>query len=413
MPATDPQSPPALRKTALNAVHISRGALLVDFGGWEMPLWYPSGAVREHLAVLTGAGLFDTSHMSVFLIRGREVRAFLNYALTRDIGALARDRAGYSLLLDASGCTVDDTIVYPLDQNRFALVVNAGMSGKVIAHLRDLPGGKGFAFTDLTGTCAKLDIQGPAAYRILCGHLAEAEALFAKFPYFSFRGDFDFASTPVRLTDGTPILLSRTGYTGEQGFEIFLPADRALSLWERLLEGGRADGLIPCGLAARDSLRAGAVLPLSHQDIGPWPFINTPWSFALPLDARGAFTKDFLGRSALDPAVADHTLPFAGFDPRKVETREARVFLGGAEMGTVLTAVADMSIGRVNGRLVGLASPDKPEGWRPRGLVCGFVKVRQSLPAGTIVQLKDARREIPVEIRADIRPGRTARKALQ
>ena len=413
MSATNPHDSPSLRKTVLNAAHRSLGALLVDFGGWEMPLWYPSGAVREHLSVLTGAGLFDTSHMSVFLIQGREVRAFLNYALTKDISALAPERAGYGLLLDASGCAVDDTIVYPLAQDRFALVVNAGMSGRVIAHLRDLPGGKGFAFTDLTGICAKLDIQGPAAYRILRGHLAGTETLFAKFPYFSFRGDFDFASSPVRLTDKTPVLLSRTGYTGEQGFEIFLPAERALALWERLLEKGKADGLIPCGLAARDSLRAGAVLPLSHQDIGPWPFINTPWSFALPLDASGAFTKDFAGRNALNPAAADHTLPFAGFDPRKVETREARVFHEGVDVGTVLTAVADMGIGRVEGRLTGLASPDKPEGWRPRGLVCGFVKVRQFLPAGTIVQLKDARREIPVEIRTDIRPGRTARKALQ
>jgi aminomethyltransferase len=308
---------------------------------------------------------------------------------------------------------VDDTLVYPLDRERFALVVNAGMSGKVIAHLRDLPGGKAFAFTDLTGVCAKLDIQGPAAFRILREQVAGAESFFAGFPYFSFRGDFDFASSPARLTDGAPVLISRTGYTGEQGFEIFLPADRAPALWERLLEKGGADGLIPCGLAARDSLRAGAVLPLSHQDIGPWPFINTPWSFALPLGPDGSFSKNFLGRDALDPATAEHTLPFVGFDPRKVDRSEARVFLHGAELGTVLTAVADMGIGRLDGRVAGLASPDRPDGWRPRGLVCGFLKVRRFLPAGTIVQLKDARREISVEICTDIRPDRTARKALQ
>jgi aminomethyltransferase len=413
MSKTEQQPAPPLRKTALNAAHAALGALLVDFGGWEMPLWYPSGAVKEHMAVLTGAGVFDTSHMSVFVIQGKGVRGFLNYALTRDISALLPERAGYSLILDAAGHAVDDTIVYPLDEGRFALVVNAGMSGPVIAHLRGLSGGENFSFTDLTGTCAKLDIQGPAAFRILHRYVAGADDLFAGFPYFSFRGDFDFSATPVRLKDGTPLLLSRTGYTGEQGFEIFLPADRMLSLWEKLLDGGKGEGLIPCGLAARDSLRAGAVLPLSHQDIGPWPFVNTPWSFALPLDKSGAFTKDFMGRAALDPAAADHTLPFVGFDPRKVETHEARVFHEGAEVGTVLTAVADMGIGRVDGKVTGSASPDKPEGWRPRGLVCGFVKVRRPLPAGTLVHLKDARREIPVEICADIRPGRTARKALQ
>ncbi|MDR2161437.1 MAG: hypothetical protein LBO77_04775 [Desulfovibrio sp.] len=399
----------SLRKTALNAAHASLGALLVDFGGWEMPLWYPSGAVKEHLAVLSSAGLFDTSHMSVFVIRGEGVREFLQYALTRDISTLAPGKAGYSILLNACGHTVDDTIVYPLDEKRFALVVNAGMSATVIAHLRELPRGKNFAYADLTGCCAKLDIQGPAACRILRQYMAGADDLFARFPYFSFRGDFDFASSAVRLTDGTPLLLSRTGYTGEQGFEIFLPADRVLLLWEKLLEGG---GLIPCGLAARDSLRTGAVLPLSHQDIGPWPFTNTPWTFALPLDSTGAFTKDFMGRAALDPATADHTLPFVGFDPRKVETRGARVFHEGADVGCVLTAVADMGIGRVDGKVVGLASPKLPEGWRPRGLVCGFVKIRRPLPPGTMISLKDSRREISVEISSDIRPHRTARQAL-
>ena len=140
MSANDSQNAPPLRATALHAAHVSLGALLVNFGGWEMPLWYPSGAIKEHLAVLTGAGLFDTSHMAVFLVRGKGGREFLNYALTRDISALAEGRAGYSLILDASGCSVDDTLVYPLDRERFALVVNAGMSGTVIAHLRDLPG---------------------------------------------------------------------------------------------------------------------------------------------------------------------------------------------------------------------------------------------------------------------------------
>jgi aminomethyltransferase len=402
-----------LRKTALHAGHVAGGALLVDFGGWEMPLWYPSGAVKEHLAVLTGAGLFDTSHMSVLLLEGGKTRDFLNYALTRDISALARGRAAYSLILDEAGCSVDDTLAYPLDRERFALVVNAGMSAKVIKHLRDLPGGKNIAFTDLTGVCAKLDIQGPLAFAVLKRLVAGSEAVFARFPYFSFQGDFDFASSSVRLTNGAPALISRTGYTGEQGFEIFLPADQVGAFWEELLEKGADSGLIPCGLAARDSLRAGAVLPLSHQDIGPWPFINTPWSFALPLAADGTFSKNFLGHEALNPAAAEHTLPFVGFDPRKVDRHEARVFTRKAEAGRVLTAVADMGIGRVDGKVASLASPDKPAGWRPKGLVCGFVKVREALPPGSIVELRDSRREISVEICADIRPGRTARKALQ
>ena len=403
----------ALRKTALNAAHHSLGGTMVDFGGWEMPLWYPTGAVREHMAVLTGAGLFDTGHMSVLLAEGASPRSFLNYAVTKDISGLRMERAAYGVILDASGFAVDDVIIYPLAEDRFALVVNAGMADTVISHMRALPGGDAVRWTDLTGICGKIDIQGPAAFSIIKPLVADADALFASCPYFSFQGDFDFTATKVRLTDGTPLLLSRTGYTGEQGFELFLPADKAVHLWESLLREGAPAGLIPCGLAARDSLRAGAVLPLSHQDIGAWPFINTPWSFALPLAENGAFTKNFHGRAALDPEKAEHTLAFVGYDPRKVDTQEATVCREGREIGTVLTAVAEMAIGRVEGKIVGLNSPDRPEGWNPRGLVCGFVKVRERLQAGCIVTLKDSRREISVEICADIRPGRSARKPLR
>ena len=402
----------SLKKTALNATHAQLGGNLVDFGGWEMPLWYATGAVKEHLAVVNAAGLFDTSHMSVLLAEGPNVRGFLNYAVTKDISALAMERAAYGIILDDSGCSIDDTIVYPLSEERFALVVNASMGEKVIAHMQGLPGGESISWQDLTAKLGKLDIQGPKAFSILKGCLANADDLFAKFPYFSFKGDFNLAASTVTLKDGTPILLSRTGYTGEQGFEIFLPVDKTLSLWAMLLGAGEASGLIPCGLAARDSLRAGAVLPLSHQDIGHWPFVNTPWPFALPMDEKGAFTKDFMGRSALHPSSSDHTLVFTGFDPRKVDTETARVLLDGQDIGTVLTAVADMAISRIEDKIVGLASPDKPENFNPRGLVCGFIKVSRPLPPGSKVILKDARREIQVEICTDIRPGRTARKAL-
>ena len=142
--------------------------------------------------------------------------------------------------------------------------------------------------TDLTDRLGKMDIQGPAAAKILGRVLADPKTVFAGMPYFSFKGHFDPASPladAVRLDDGTPILLSRTGYTGEFGFEIFLAPDKIQRLWERLLEAGHSYDIKPCGLAARDSLRAGAVLPLSHQDIGHWPFINHPWPFALPFTA--------------------------------------------------------------------------------------------------------------------------------
>ena len=402
----------ALQRTVLYATHGAAGATMVNFGGWEMPLWYPTGAVKEHMAVLTGAGLFDTSHMSAIQAEGARTREFLNYALTKEIGNLRIGRAAYGIVLDDSGFAVDDGIVYPLEETRFVLVVNAGMGGKVIAHMRSLPGGGELAWTDLAGTYAKLDIQGPASFGVLRQCVANADAVFAKFPYFSFQGDFDFARSEVTLSDGTPVVLSRTGYTGELGFELFVPAAKATTLWSMLLEAGKELPVLPCGLAARDSLRAGAVLPLSHQDIGPWPFINNPWSFALPYGEDGTFTKNFHGRDALDAKTADHTLAYVGYDPRKVETHDAIVLHGGKDIGTVLTSVADMGIGRVENRVAGLNSPDIPRDWRPRGLVCGFIKVREYVEPGTEVILKDSRREIKVVIHTDIRPGRTARRAL-
>jgi aminomethyltransferase len=236
--------------------------------------------------------------------------------------------------------------------------------------------------------------------------------------YFTFKGSLDGATpnSDVTLNDGTPIVLSRTGYTGEFGFEIFVGSGDLPRTWDSIVSAGRTYGLIPCGLAARDALRAGAVLPLSHQDIGPWPFINNPWEFALPFNAdKTAFTKSFIGDVVLSKRqTADHTHAFVGFDPRKVSVHDPAVVLdsGGREIGTVLTCVADMAIGRHEGRIYSIASPDKPEGFNPGGLVCGFVKVNVRLHSGDPVRLRDKRREIKVTIADDIRPDRTARRDM-
>ncbi len=400
-------------KTVLHAKHCALGATLAPFAGWEMPLWYKAGAIKEHLAVVRAAGVFDTSHMDVLSVSGAGARAFLNCAFTKDIADLAVGRCGYGAFLDAEGDCIDDAIVYPLEADRFGVVVNAGMAETVAAHLAKLPGAESLAIAPAAPRLAKIDIQGPASVKLVANLLGDAAgALFEKFPYFSFKGDFDLSRSAVRLADGTPVLLSRTGYTGEVGFELFLPLDKAETVWDRLLADGGAAGVLPCGLAARDSLRTGAVLPLSHQDIGHWQFINHPWPFALPLDAAGGFTKPFFGRDALRPATEPHTLPFVGFDPRRVEPEGAKVLVAGEEAGSVTTIVSDMAIGRIEGAVRSLASPGVPEGWTPRGLACGFVRVKEKLPAGTQVTLRDARRAITVEIAADIRPARTARQKL-
>lgn len=413
-----------LHQTALYNFHQASGANLVDFGGWEMPLWYPSGAVKEHMAVIQGAGLFDIGHMAGIVISGADSKAALQWAFTKDLDR-SGPRAAYGVFLDDAAHVVDDAIAYPLSGDRWFVVLNVGHGKKVADMIASEATSRGLhpTITDLGGTYAKMDLQGRASVRILKTLLADPAEIFGKMPYFTFKGDIDFSKSKVFFKDGTPMLLSRTGYTGEQGFEIFVPYSAAISTWKMLLEAGKDFGVIPCGLAARDSLRAGAVLPLSGQDIGPWPFVRNPWGFAVPRDENGQWTKDFHGRIALEKAEASadspYTFAYCGFDPRKVTSADhdhhPAVMLNGEKIGDVLTCVADVSIGRVGGKqgkVTSFASPDKPEGFTPKGLICGFIRVNQALMPSTHVQLADGRRSLEVEIVTDVRPARTARKAL-
>ena len=179
------------------------------------------------------------------------------------------------------------------------------------------------------------------------------------------------------------------------------------------MAAGANFGAIPCGLAARDSLRAGAVLPLSHQDIGDWPFCNHPWPFALPYrSGTDEFSKTFLGDAALQTDGAPYTYPFIGENLRKV-TLPAEVHdAADRVIGDVLTCVTDMAIGWHDGRVFSISSPDVPEGFTGGGLCCGFVRVADPLPLDTPLTLKDKRRQIEVRIVADIRPDRTARQPI-
>ena len=415
-----------VKTTPLNAWHKNHGANMADFGGYDMPLWY-SSVKDEHLAVLTGAGVFDTSHMAAITVTGSEAVNLLQYCFTNDLDAcmgpakkpLSPGRCVYGAFLDEKGHAIDDAIVFFLEADCFMVVVNAGMGATVADHLQQHLNGRAAAVVDLTDRLGKMDIQGPAAATIMAQVLADANAVFAKMPYFSFKGHYDAASPladAVRLEDGTPILLSRTGYTGEFGFEIFLAPEALVSLWERMLEAGKNHDIMPCGLAARDSLRAGAVLPLSHQDIGHWPFINHPWPFALPFTAdQTGFTKDFIGRAALEnPTDIAFTHPFAGKDLRKISAGEgSRVIdVDGRNIGTVLTCATDMGISRLEGEILSVASPDKPAGFKARGLCCGFVKTNRKLSVGEHIDIADSRRKITVTIVDDVRPHRTARSPM-
>ncbi|MFH2066108.1 MAG: aminomethyltransferase family protein [Pseudomonadota bacterium] len=416
-----------LKKTLLHEWHKQNGATMGGFAEYDMPLWYQSGVKQEHLAVLSKAGIFDTSHMAVIMVNGKGSFDLLQHCFSRDLcksgngGPIDPGRCLYGVFLNHKGHVIDDAVVYRLDFETFMVVVNAGMGNLITHHLKANQNEHQVDITDLTDKICKLDVQGPSAARILSNILADPATVFDKMPYFSFKGNYENGSSKkgsVCLKDRTQVMISRTGYTGEFGFELFVLPEHFLKVWETIIKSGEAFGLIPCGIAARDSLRGGAMLPLSHKDIGDWPFINNPWLFALPYNPdRTAFTKTFIGDQGLNSGhKSEYTYMFAGFDPRKVETCNPAVVRNtkGEHLGTVLSCVTDMGIGRDdNGKIYSIASPDKPAHFTPKGLCCGFIKVSERLKYGEIVEISDRRRKINVMITDNIRPDRTNRLPLR
>lgn len=416
------------KTTTLHSFHLESGAHMALFGGYDMPLWYGGGAKGEHLAVIEKAGIFDTSHMSTLAVAGPDARTLLQQCFSKDLesciglkkGPLVAGRCVYGLFLNEEGKVIDDALVYMLKDNTYMVVVNAGMGGVITEHMQgNVSESCDVKVMDHTEVVGKMDLQGPLSAKILKKIVKNADDLFGSFPYFSFKGSAACCQglSSVELLDGTPFMVSRTGYTGEFGFEFFIERSKLVQLWDLVIEAGAEFDLAICGLAARDSLRAGAVLPLSHQDIGDWIFTNTPWPFALSGREGDAFTKDFIGADVVaEECDDDFTYPFAGFDPRKIQGDDAVVEnASGESIGEVLTCTTDMAIGRVEGEIFSITSPSDsgvPEGFTPRGLCCGFIKVNTALVPGDKVVLRAGKRKIEVEIRQDIRPHRTARRSI-
>jgi aminomethyltransferase len=410
---------PCLKTTPLHSWHKNAGANMADFGGYDMPLWYETGVKTEHLAVLTSAGIFDTSHMACLFVSGKESFTLINYCFTRDISGLDPGRCVYGAFLDSKGHCLDDAIVYKYSDVFFMICVNAGMGAAIAGHLNENKARLEVSIEDLTGKIAKMDIQGINSAKILSKLIQNPEKFFNPLPYFSFKGNFNeslLGESSVKLSDGTPVLLSRSGYTGEFGFEIFLHPDSIVKLWKDVLAIGKDLGVTACGLGARDSLRTGACLPLSHQDIGHWKFKNHPWEFALPYTKdKTSFTKNFLGAEALLSTEGDSFIyPFAGDSLRKVSAGEDTQVLDhtGAVIGKVLTCATDMGITRHEGKIISIASGTLPPDIKIKGLSCGFVMVSMKLDPGVTLTLKEGKRSITATLVTDIRPGRTARKKI-
>uniref|UniRef100_A0A7C3WGJ7 aminomethyltransferase n=1 Tax=Fundidesulfovibrio putealis TaxID=270496 RepID=A0A7C3WGJ7_9BACT len=236
--------------TALNAWHKSHGAKMVPFAGWEMPVQY-SGIIAEHQHCRTKACIFDICHMGEFSLQGPGAAQALAGAVTQNLETLAPGKCRYGFLLNESGGVLDDLIVYRLGPDAFMLVVNGACTDTDFAAIAArLP--QGLAFQDISAATAKIDLQGPASLDVLTRALPGD---WTGLGYFSFtKADFE----------GTEIIVSRTGYTGELGYEFYLPVDKALALWERLA----ADpDVLPAGLGARDTLRLEMGYPLYGQDL--------------------------------------------------------------------------------------------------------------------------------------------------
>ncbi|WP_144790700.1 glycine cleavage system aminomethyltransferase GcvT [Kocuria palustris] len=289
----------ASRPTALAPVHERLGASFTDFGGWWMPLRYGSD-LAEHRAVREAAGIFDLSHMGELLVEGPDAAAFLDYALVGRLSAIEIGKAKYSLLCNEQGGVIDDLITYRLGEDSYLVVPNAANTPAALAAFRErTTAADGTAFdvgiTDRTEATALIAVQGPAAEAVL---LDAVEADSAQ----AVRDVKYYAITAVVFTtpEGPlPARLARTGYTGEDGFEIYLDAEADASaperLWSVLEKAGESHGLMPCGLAARDSLRLEAGMPLHGHELSPE---ISPYQANLPIVALKS--KDsFVGREAL------------------------------------------------------------------------------------------------------------------
>lgn len=410
----------ALKKTPLHDWHIASGANMSNFGGFSMPLWYPAGIKTEHLSVLTSVGLFDTSHMGILTLNGIDAVSFLNLCFTKDLSALQNGKATYGAFLNHKGHCIDDAIIYKFTGTEFMICVNAGMGKTISTHLNELKNNFNVTIHDLSQQIGKIDIQGPDSAKVLSEILHKPEDVFKDMSFFSFKGSLfssNYAFESVLLQNKNSLLISRSGYTGEFGFELFVDPNSLQSVWESLLKAGEQFDIVPCGLGARDSLRAGACLPLSHQDIGSFLYKNHPWEFALPFNKKKTgFTKEFIGSNALlENKIDTYTLPYVGDTLRKISIGENTKVLDqdNNHIGTVLTCTTDMSLAWHNDEIVNIHTDPLPEDFKIKGLSCGFVYVDKKLKPGTTIELVEGKRKIKATIVKDVRPNRTSKKNIK
>lgn len=346
------QDTTTLKRTPLNEEHRALGARMVEFGGWDMPVQY-SGILEEHRAVRTRAGLFDVSHMGEFRVEGPGALDFLQHLVPNDVSRLAINQALYSQLCLPDGGTVDDLIIYHLGENTYMMVVNAANIDKDFAWVKEQSRGFPVTLTNISSETALLALQGPQAQSIL-QPLTPVD--LSSIAYYH--------CVPGQV-DGTDCVISRTGYTGEDGFELYTSSENAVTLWRKLLAAGKDHGLLPAGLGARDTLRLEAGYCLYGHELD---------AATNPLEAGLGWTVklnkgDFIGHDAL-AAIKSQGLK------RKlvgVEMVERGVPRGGY-------AIYD------NSRQIGVLTSGSPSPSLGKNIGMGYVEIADAVP-GKAVQV--------------------------
>jgi len=361
---------PAIRKTALNAVHRQMGAKMVEFNGWDMPVEYAAslggGIINEHMAVRTGVGIFDVSHMGDIRLAGPQALAAVQHISMNDASKLAIRQAQYSALLYPQGTFVDDVIVHRLGENEYLLVINAGTREKDFNWVRDNTRPFDCAVENLSDDFTQIAIQGPKGVNLL-QKLTDVDLSQVKF-YWVTRGTISLAEKSMRrYLENT--LIARTGYTAEDGFEIYVPSDEPTSawVWNRILEVGKEFGVVPCGLGARNTLRLEGKLPLYGHEISDT--INV-WEAGLDRFCKME-KPEFIGREALEEAKA------AGIKRTLV----------GLEMTDRGIARDEYKVQDESGREIGYVTSGSPAPFLKKNVALAYVPVEHST-VGTKVKVE-------------------------
>lgn len=352
----------ALKRTPFHAIHVAAGAKMVSFAGFEMPIQYPSGITAEHNAVRKACGVFDVSHMGEFIVKGPQATDFVSYVTTNDVAALQVGQVHYSAILTEQGTFVDDCLVYRYAPDHLMMVVNGSNKDKDLAHISRYKGKFDCTLEDVSDDIGLLAVQGPQAQEILQALTPKA---LDEIKYYWF------TETTVA---GIPMTLSRTGYTGEDGFELYHDAKDSEKLWAALMATGR---IAPAGLGCRDSLRLEMGMALYGNDID---------DTITPLESgHGWLVKmkkgDFVGRAALEAqkaaGVARKLVGFT-FEEKAIPRHGYPVFVDGAASGTVMSGIMSPSVG------CGLGTAYVPTAHAKEGNTLE-VEIRGKRVVGTIV----------------------------